>query len=83
MGILLGTTGTATQTIEGVSNTGTVTGTSQVGGIIGTIGNGAFTSITITYYNAGLIDSDNNDKVVGQDSNTNKNTSITKLEITD
>lgn len=83
VGILLGTTGTATQTIEGVSNTGTVTGTSQVGGIIGTIGNGAFTSITITYYNAGLIDSDNNDKVVGQDSNTNKNTSITKLEITD
>lgn len=80
VGILLGTTGAEAQTVEGVTNTGTVTGTDQVGGIIGTIGSGAFTSITITYYEAGLSDDSGNDKVVGKDSNSNGNTAITKLD---
>ena len=80
VGILLGTTGAEAQTVEGVTNTGTVTGTDQVGGIIGTIGSGAFTSITITYYEAGLSDDSGNDKVVGKDSNRNGNTAITKLD---
>lgn len=80
VGILLGTTGAEAQTVEGVTNTGTVTGTDQVGGIIGTIGSGAFTSITITYYEAGLSDGSGNDKVVGKDSNSNGNTAITKLD---
>ena len=66
-----------------MTNTGSVTGTSQVGGIIGTIGNGAFTSITITYYEAGSSDDGGNYKVVGQDSNSNGNTAITKLEATE
>ena len=66
--------------MEGVTNTCTVKGTDQVGGIIGTIGSGAFTSITITYYEAGLSDDDGNDKVVGKDSNSNGNTAITKLD---
>lgn len=83
VGILSGKTGTAVQSVEGVTNTGSVTGTSQVGGIIGTIGSGAFTSITITYYEAGLSDAGGNDKVVGQDSNSNGNTAITKLEATE
>lgn len=80
VGILMGNTGAEAQTIEGVTNTGTVTGTDQVGGIIGTIGSGAFTSITITYYEAGLSDDSGNDKVVGKDSNSNGNTAITKLD---
>ena len=80
VGILLGTTGAEAQTVEGVTNTGTVTGTDQVGGIIGTIGSGAFTSITITYYEAGLSDDSGDDKVVGKDSNSNGNTAITKLD---
>ena len=80
VGILLGDTGTEAQTVEGVTNTGIVDGTSQVGGIIGTIGNGKFTSITITYYKAGLSDDGGNDIVVGKDSNINGNTAITKLD---
>ena len=80
VGILMGETGTEAQTVEGVTNTGAVTGTDQVGGIIGTIGSGAFTSITITYYEAGLSDDSGNDKVVGKDSNSNGNTAITKLD---
>lgn len=83
VGILMGNTGAAVQSVEGVTNTGSVTGTSQVGGIIGTIGNGAFTSITITYYEAGSSDDGGNYKVVGQDSNSNGNTAITKLEATE
>lgn len=83
VGILSGKTGAAVQSVEGVTNTGSVTGTSQVGGIIGTIGNGAFTSITITYYEAGSSDDGVNYKVVGQDSNSNGNTAITKLEATE
>ena len=80
VGILMGDIGAEAQTVEGVTNTGAVTGTDQVGGIIGTIGSGAFTSITITYYEAGLSDDSGNDKVVGKDSNSNGNTAITKLD---
>lgn len=79
VGILMGETGTEAQTVEGVTNTGTVEGTDQVGGIIGTIGSGAFTSITITYYEAGSSDDGGNYKVVGKDSNSKGNTVITKL----
>lgn len=67
-----------THLLTNVSNEGNVTGAEQVGGIVGRVTAAEKgCDLTITYKEAGYVDNDGNDVVVGSDGNK-KTTSITK-----